>query len=239
MNAVTIQPQKLPEIPSISSMDRRARSSKTSPMEIVTTLSEKDEFVSQTTTNDIHSIEVTQDIDHYTTGCQGDCSSSDHDDASPTECTVGNNDHEPHKKHKEMACVKQGNTVPGNALRKLDPRKLNLRLELFTNKARKKERQKLSKVKMEKDSSNADSSPANSSPQKDAIVKSDELQPDCDILSSITPKFVPEPSQKQSWLLRLFESQVGLYCSCGPILLNNQSFLVFKASSKESILVML
>lgn len=211
MNAVTIQPRKLPEIAPVSSMDQRARSSIPSPVEMVTKLADKGELVSQSTATAIHLIEVTQDVDHYTTSCQGDCSSSDHEDASPIECTVGNIDHESHKKPKQMACIKQGNTVPGSALRKLDPRKLNLRLELFTNKARKKERQKVTKVKMEKDNSHMDFSPTNSSPQKDAIVTADDVRPDFVNISSITPRFVPEPSQKQSWLLRLFESQVSNY----------------------------
>jgi len=109
-------------------------------------------------------------------------------------------------------------SAPGRALRKLDPRKLNLTLDLFSSKNKKKDRTKSSS------SSNTSSlSPKTSSPyhsfgnipvdnplQNQLAKKLVKTQLLCKKLveAECSEKTSQESVSKTSWLLRLFESQV-------------------------------
>ncbi|XP_039261077.2 phosphatidylinositol 4-kinase beta-like [Styela clava] len=115
----------------------------------------------------------------------------------------------------------QCTNAPGRALRKLDPRKLNLNLDLFNSKTRKKE----------KANSLSDSLPSNPM-SLPSLIETDATSKSCQTKSELknseskpkkgkssengvvnfTPNKVqvrqPDSTSKQSWLLRLFESQV-------------------------------
>lgn len=118
-------------------------------------------------------------------------------------------------------------SAPGKALRKLDPRKLNLTLDLFSSRNKKKE-----KNKSNNSSNNSSLSPKSTPPFSVATVTGNEnvtvpepkLNQKSNVLilppiaindtviteESVQTKTSPSHSTpKTSWLLRLFESQVS------------------------------
>nr|CAB3264848.1 phosphatidylinositol 4-kinase beta-like [Phallusia mammillata] len=146
----------------------------------------------------------------------------------PTECTCSEtNGADIVIQEHEVVIVEKATNVPsapGRALRKLDPRKLNLTLDLFSSKNKKKDR-----LKGSGSSSNASSlSPKSTSPfhSSNNIAGNDSTdKPSCAAkktiktpaktmpvtdLSTIPDLNVLEQTavHKKSWLLRLFESQV-------------------------------
>ena len=130
-------------------------------------------------------------------------------------------------------------SAPGKALRKLDPRKLNLTLDLFSSRTKKKE-----KNKSNNSSNNSSLSPKSSSPFSNVptvTISENQSKPtslsmhQCNVstpkrTSSQSKTAETQATPKTSWLLRLFESQVirvfafiyvdcslscgGFYCKC-------------------------
>ena len=112
-------------------------------------------------------------------------------------------------------------SAPGKALRKLDPRKLNLTLDLFSSRTKKKE-----KNKSNNSSNNSSLSPKSSSPFSTQVATENvsellgnlkcipptELQNNSLPLAKLSDKAKTvdlQTTPKTSWLLRLFESQVS------------------------------
>lgn len=122
-------------------------------------------------------------------------------------------------------------SAPGRALRKLDPRKLNLTLELFSSKTKKKDKHKSGGGSTSNSLTNSDS-PSNQSTItetnviptpviatestqnsiKSSKVGNTKKSSRSDSKKDETEMIVVNPpsSPKQSWLLRLFESQVTM-----------------------------
>lgn len=130
------------------------------------------------------------------------------------------------QEHEVIIVEKAANvpSAPGRALRKLDPRKLNLTLDLFSSKNKKKDR-----LKSSGSSSNASSlSPKSTSPfhsntniaagenpekpapvTKKTIKTPTKTMPVTDLSTIPDYNVMEQPTiPKKSWLLRLFESQV-------------------------------
>ena len=109
--------------------------------------------------------------------------------------------------------------APGKALRKLDPRKLNLTLDLFSSRTKKKEKNKSNNSSNNSSLSPKSSSPFSAQAASDTVSESQKnlkcIPSDIHgiglslIKTSVKVKTTePQTTPKTSWLLRLFESQV-------------------------------
>ena len=162
--------------------------------------------------------------------------------AHPQACTKCNNPSELREDEKNIDSVKFPGVIahevvivnkpsvtsaPGKALRKLDPRKLNLTLDLFSSRGKKKE-----KNKSNNSSNNSSISPKSTPPFSVAAMTNNDSMAAAELKSnqkanvmllppiaindtvikeeSVQTKIVqPYSAPKTSWLLRLFESQVS------------------------------
>lgn len=204
MNAVTIQPQKLTDVIPVVAVESRTAPCMSSSSSH--TFSIPDENIVRNPPPSGNDNEVSgkdRCIKRQLSDCTHAC-----DNVLRTDYSDSIEARETSQSQKDVPCTKQTAVVPGNALRKLDPRKLNLRLELFTNKTKRKGKHKIAKVKM--DLNNSDCQTAEHSPLKSGSTSKDVEMNMCGRnCATISAKaFVTESTQKQSWLLRLFESQV-------------------------------
>uniref|UniRef100_F7BIS1 Phosphatidylinositol 4-kinase beta n=1 Tax=Ciona intestinalis TaxID=7719 RepID=F7BIS1_CIOIN len=145
---------------------------------------------------------------HYTCSDSNNCEEcNSHPDAGIDAGTITIEDH-------EVVIVEKSSSAPGRALRKLDPRKLNLTLDLFSSRNKKKDRTKSS-------SNSSSLSPKSTSPFPGSVGTDTATTPVSNTKKNKQPveNFVAKKEIKatneeesnnmhKSWLLRLFESQV-------------------------------